>query len=60
MRSHSWHPVPLVLHSPWAMADGLAGFSERHCRAGSLGTLPSTAVMALALAHARRLEKFGA
>jgi 2,3-bisphosphoglycerate-independent phosphoglycerate mutase len=60
MRSHSWHPVPLVLRSPWAMPDGLAGFSERHCRAGSLGLLPSTAVMGLALAHARRLEKFGA
>ncbi|MBI2501863.1 MAG: 2,3-bisphosphoglycerate-independent phosphoglycerate mutase [Candidatus Latescibacteria bacterium] len=60
MRSHSWHPVPLVLQSPWAMADGLPGFAERHCRAGSLGMLPSTAVMALALAHARRLEKFGA
>ena len=60
MRSHSWHPVPLVIHSPWAMPDGLPGFSERHCRAGSLGLMPSTAVMALALAHARRLEKFGA
>jgi 2,3-bisphosphoglycerate-independent phosphoglycerate mutase len=60
MRSHSWHPVPLVLKSPWAMPDGLAGFSERHCRAGSLGLLPSTAMMGLALAHARRLEKFGA
>ncbi|MCC7261656.1 MAG: 2,3-bisphosphoglycerate-independent phosphoglycerate mutase [Candidatus Latescibacteria bacterium] len=60
MRSHSWHPVPLVVHSPVAMPDGLPGFSERHCRAGSLGLIPSTAVMALALAHARRLEKFGA
>ena len=60
MRSHSWHPVPLVIRSPVARPDGLPGFSERHCRVGSLGQLPSTAVMALALAHARRLEKFGA
>jgi 2,3-bisphosphoglycerate-independent phosphoglycerate mutase len=60
MRSHSWHPVPLVLQSSWAAPDGLPGFAERHCRAGSLGLLPSTAVMGLALAHARRLEKFGA
>jgi len=60
MRSHSWHPVPLVLKSPWAMPDGLPGFAERHCRSGSLGLMPSTGVMALALAHARRLEKFGA
>ena len=27
---------------------------------GDLGQIPSTAVMALALAHARRLSKFGA
>jgi 2,3-bisphosphoglycerate-independent phosphoglycerate mutase len=60
MRGHSWHPVPLVVRSPWAFPDQLSGFSERHCRAGSLGQIPSTALMALALAHARRLDKFGA
>ena len=59
MRSHSWHPVPTAIKSPRAVADGLS-FSERGCRGGSLGQIPSTALMALALAHAGRLDKFGA
>lgn len=59
MGSHSWHPVPLAIKSEWAIGDG-AAFSERGCRGGSLGQLPSTAVLALCLAHARRLDKFGA
>jgi 2,3-bisphosphoglycerate-independent phosphoglycerate mutase len=60
MGAHSWHPVPCALSSAWGIADAAARFSERGCRGGSLGTIPSTALMALALAHARRLEKFGA
>lgn len=60
MRSHSWHPVPLVISSPWALADRVQTFSERSCQQGSLGVIPATEVMALALAHARRLDKFGA
>ena len=58
--AHSWHPVPCLLSSPWGIAHAAARFSERGCRGGSLGTIPATALMALALAHARRLEKFGA
>ena len=60
MRSHSWHPVPTAIASPWALADAADEFSERGCRAGSLGIAPATSLMALALAHARRLDKFGA
>ena len=60
MRSHSWHPVPVALASDWAVGVPGTSFSERGCLGGSLGTLPATALMALALAHARRLEKFGA
>jgi len=60
MKAHSWHPVPLVISAPLAIADTVLSFSERSCAAGILGTIPSTAVMALALANARRLEKFGA
>ncbi|NKB69189.1 MAG: 2,3-bisphosphoglycerate-independent phosphoglycerate mutase [Candidatus Latescibacteria bacterium] len=60
MQGHSWHPVPLAIASEWAMADGVPAFSERGCRQGSLGVIPSTALMALGLAHARRLAKFGA
>jgi 2,3-bisphosphoglycerate-independent phosphoglycerate mutase len=60
MGGHSWHPVPLALSSAWGMPDETASFSERGCRGGSIGTIPSTALMALALAHADRLDKFGA
>ena len=60
MAGHSWHPVPLVIASQWAIADGVPSFSERGCRQGSLGVMPATALMALALAHAGRLTKFGA
>ena len=60
MRSHSWHPVPTAIAGQWALADGASEFSERGCGAGSLGVIPSTSLMSLALAHARRLDKFGA
>ena len=61
MKSHSWHPVPLLISSPWVNPLGAPqGFSEKQCATGDLGQIPATAVMALALAHARRLGKFGA
>jgi 2,3-bisphosphoglycerate-independent phosphoglycerate mutase len=60
LRSHSWHPVPLLLYSKYARAGGSATFGERACAQGSLGSLRATDVMPLALAHAGRLAKFGA
>ena len=60
MRGHSWHPVPLLVHAPHAGADGADRFHERNARAGSLGTLASRDLMAVLLANAGRLDKFGA
>lgn len=61
MRSHSWHPVPLLLWSAKnSLPDGQTQFGERACALGGLGTIPATDLMPLALAHAGRLEKFGA
>jgi len=60
LRGHSWHPLPLLLRSPWCRPDGLESFGEGQCRMGSLGHLQAMHLMALALAHARRLTKFGA
>ncbi|HLE72650.1 MAG TPA: 2,3-bisphosphoglycerate-independent phosphoglycerate mutase [Anaerolineales bacterium] len=61
MRSHSWHPVPLLLWSAKnAFADEHKKFGESNCAEGGLGTLPATDLMPLLLAHAGRLEKFGA
>jgi 2,3-bisphosphoglycerate-independent phosphoglycerate mutase len=60
MRSHSWHPVPTLVHSAFSLADGAQHFSERGCQLGSLGVMPSSALMSYVLAHAQRLDKFGA
>jgi 2,3-bisphosphoglycerate-independent phosphoglycerate mutase len=60
MRSHSWHPVPTLLAAANCRFDGADGFGERQCRLGSLGQFEAKYLMALALAHAGRLDKFGA
>lgn len=60
-RAHSWHPVPTLLWAPEThMPDRAQAFGERECMGGALGQFPATDLMPLALAHARRLEKFGA
>jgi 2,3-bisphosphoglycerate-independent phosphoglycerate mutase len=60
-KSHSWHPVPTLLWAPGTHMTGRAqSFGERECMFGALGQFPATDLMPLALAHARRLEKFGA
>ena len=60
LKSHSWHPVPMLLYSPYVRADGLVEFGERACTHGSLGTLPATHIMPIALANALRITKYGA
>ena len=59
MAGHSWHPVPLMLHSRLTRGEGVSGFNERACAQGSLGRIPATQVMLLALAHAGKLTKYG-
>ena len=58
--AHSWHPVPFVLCSRWCRPDRTEEFNELACTAGSLGVFPATDAMPLAMAHARRLTKYGA
>ncbi len=61
MAGHSWHPVPVLLHSRYCRgASGAAGFSERACALGDLGQFYSRQLMGLLLAHGQRLAKFGA
>jgi 2,3-bisphosphoglycerate-independent phosphoglycerate mutase len=60
MKFHSWHPVPLLMYSRFARPNGLSEFGERTCSRGSLGILPATAIMPIALANAQRLAKYGA
>ena len=61
MAAHSWHPVPLLINSD-STNEGLGspGFNERDCRSGYLGGLPATSLPLLLLAHAGKLDKFGA
>ena len=59
MAAHSWHPVPFMLRSRLTQGDGVSGFNERTCAQGSIGRIPATQVMLLALAHAGKLNKFG-
>ncbi len=60
LKSHSWHPVPLLLYSKYCRADGIPEFGERACGRGSLGVLPARHILSLALANAGRLTKYGA
>ena len=57
--SHSWHPVPLLIHSKWTLGDFNEGFNEYDCRSGSLGTMEAKYLMSLILAHSERLTKYG-
>ena len=59
MGSHSWHPVPLLVHSAATAGDGVPKLTERTCAGGSIGRVSATAVMMLALAQAGKLRKFG-
>lgn len=60
LKAHSWHPVPVMLYSPYCRADNIREYGERACARGSLGRLPSKDLMSIALANAQRLVKFGA
>ncbi len=56
---HSWHDVPILIASPWVRPSATE-FGEAACRSGDLGVVPGKALISLALAHAVRLEKYGA
>lgn len=60
MRSHSWHPVPTLLWSKLAMPDAAQSFGERECYKGHLGIFHATNLIPEAMAHAGRLNRYGA
>ena len=60
LKSHSWHPLPLLVRSPNCRPDDIKEFSERACIKGGLGRIPTTALMPIAMANALKLAKFGA
>jgi 2,3-bisphosphoglycerate-independent phosphoglycerate mutase len=60
LAAHGWQPVPVLVWSRYCGADPVTAFSERACAAGTLGLLPAHHLMALVMANALRLTKFGA
>ncbi len=60
LKGHSWHAVPVLLHSRWCRPDRVSEFSESACVYGGLGRFPAAQIMPLAMAHALKLTKFGA
>lgn len=60
MKSHSWHPVPVVLAADTCRWDDVKRFGEADCLQGGLGQFEAKFLLPLALAHAGRLQKFGA
>jgi 2,3-bisphosphoglycerate-independent phosphoglycerate mutase len=60
LAAHGWQPVPALVWSRYCGADPVTAFTERACAAGTLGLLPAHHLMAIVMANALRLMKFGA
>lgn len=60
LKSHSWHEVPILLWAQALRPDRVTAFGERDCMAGGLGHIQHSDIIPLMLAHAGRLNKFGA
>ncbi len=60
MKSHSWHPVPFLLWSPYVRLAQHRRFTEEECVGGVLGQFPAADAMTLMMANAMKLQKFGA
>ncbi len=58
--AHSWHPSPVLMKAPYIRTDDVTEFTERACVRGGLGRFPGQELMPTMLAHAGRLDKFGA
>ena len=59
LKSHSWHGVPFLLHSPYTLPTA-ESFGERPCAAGSLGVFPAEEIMGLLMGNALKLNRYGA
>ncbi|HEV3384760.1 MAG TPA: 2,3-bisphosphoglycerate-independent phosphoglycerate mutase [Gemmata sp.] len=60
LEAHSWHPVPTLLLADTVRTDPVVEFKESTCIRGGLGQFQAQHLMLLAMAHARRLGKYGA
>ncbi len=60
LKAHSWHELPVLLWANDIRPDHLTTFGERACMQGGLGHIRHVDLLALAMAYAGRLNKFGA
>jgi 2,3-bisphosphoglycerate-independent phosphoglycerate mutase len=60
IKGHSWHPQPVLLHSPYSGSDKLERFTETGANLGSLGLFEAKYLMRLMQANAKIFDKFGA
>ncbi|MDB6029488.1 MAG: hypothetical protein JWM68_5711 [Verrucomicrobiales bacterium] len=60
IKGHSWHPQPVLLHSPYSGSDKLQRFTETGANTGSLGIFEAKYLIRLMQANAKMFDKFGA
>jgi 2,3-bisphosphoglycerate-independent phosphoglycerate mutase len=60
MKSHSWHPQPVMIHGPVSGSDKLDRFTETNANRGSLGVFKSRNLIRYMMANAQLFDKFGA
>lgn len=60
VKGHSWHPVPVLLHSRYSGSDKLERFTETGANLGSLGIMEAKYLMPIMMANAKLFDKFGA
>lgn len=60
LMSHSWHPVPFLIHGGHGRFDPAQRFTESEGLKGTLGLRKGTDVMPLLMANALKLNKYGA
>ena len=60
LKSHSWHELPVLFWAEDIRPDNVTQFGERPCMLGGLGHIRHVDLLPLAMAHARRLTRYGA
>lgn len=60
LKSHSWHPCPLLIYSECAGVDEAKRFTEKEAIKGYIGRIKGYELMPILLANAKRLLKYGA
>src|SRR5215472_8257046 len=58
LKSHSWHPVPVLLTAKSCRTDAVTTFGESQCLHGGLGRFQAMYLLPVAMAHAGRLGKY--